>query len=127
MDLPRHLNPFRVDFEKAVKELEAKYDIKIGIGRISYDDKGFSTKMNVVKVADGNPEKSMDQAMYETHCKEFGLTLNDYGKRVDVGNGYVGKIVSIIPRSYKYPIIIESYAGKQFKTSARSVLKALGR
>lgn len=127
MDLPRHLDKFRLDFKSAVAELEKQYDIKIGIGRISYDNKGFSTKMNVVKVADGNSEKSMDQAMYETHCKEFGLTLNDYGKRVDVGDGYVGRIVSIIPRSYKYPIIVETLGGKQFKTSARSVLKELGR
>ena len=41
------IKDFRVDFSKAVKELEAKYGVNISLGGITYESGNFRGKMTV--------------------------------------------------------------------------------
>lgn len=54
-------NKFRVDFQKAVKELETKHNVIISMGNISYNDTTFNTKLTVLKK---NPNVKSSSNLY---------------------------------------------------------------
>ena len=47
-----NLYAFRDDFEKAMLDLQEKYDVTISLGRITYGDERFSAKVTVVNGRD---------------------------------------------------------------------------
>ncbi len=114
------LQLFRADFAATVKELEAKYDVKIELGSFSFNDDLFSGKMKVTNMVTDNGEKIDDKMLWAKDCKQIGLKAEDYGATVTV-NGMNGKIVGIKLRSFKYPVIVQATDGQRYKLSANQV------
>lgn len=46
---PSNLQAMRADMAKALAEIEAKYAVQIGIGKMSYTENDFNCKLNVIK------------------------------------------------------------------------------
>jgi flagellar capping protein FliD len=70
---------FRADFANAVKELEAKYKIKISDDDIRFSDEEFSMKITA-KNLEIAPEAEKD--FWNINCRVYGLEPEDFGKTV---------------------------------------------
>lgn len=78
------LDAFREDFKNVVKALEEKYDVEIGMGSITYNDKSFHFRTNVEKkVSDEDKAKNM-QEEFNTYCQMYGFVPDDYRKEFRV-------------------------------------------
>lgn len=92
---------FREDFQKALKELEQKYNVSIAGGNISYTDTEFTMK-TTVKFNEVNG-KSHDQAEFEKYCFMFGFKPEDYGRKaVNLGEEYT--LIGFYPKKRKQPV-----------------------
>ena len=113
----RFIDEFRKDFKEAVAELEKKHGISISIGRVSYNAKKFTTKMEVI---DSQPDEygnvvSGEQANFNANCGHVGLSPHHYGVVFTYGKSEY-KLVGIKPRNRKYPIIAENVvSGMRYK------------
>lgn len=110
MDINKEsLDEFRKDFEKAVKELEAKYSVDISLGRISYQLNEFHSTVNVRK-------KGLTTTEWNRYCGQYGFTPEDLGKRFT----YNRKVYTItgIKKGNKYPILTKRDDGKKYSFAA---------
>lgn len=73
---------FRKDFEKAMKELESKYEISIKLGSISYSSTDFSAKVTANVTGEEANEK--EKTEFENYAKIYGFNPSDYGKEVTI-------------------------------------------
>lgn len=110
------LTDFRNDFAEHLKSFEEKHNIKISLGRSTYNSDSFDMKMTTsLNREDG---KSIEQIQFEKHCFMFDLKKQDFGKKLllKIGNNdMVAKIIEITPSSRKYPIIVLATNGKKYK------------
>jgi len=81
------IKDFRVDFSKAVKELEAKYGVNISIGNISYDSSEFRGKMTVK-----NGEK-VERVVKKAPSLKIGELVKIDHKKVSINE--IWKVVKI--------------------------------
>lgn len=95
------LNDFRKDFEQAVRSLEDKYNLKLELGTITYNElnQNFTASLKALDNRGG------EQASFNRYCSWYGLTPEDYKKRF-IDRRHVYEIVGIDTRSKKYPIIV---------------------
>jgi len=118
---------FRDDFKKSIKELESKYNIKIGLGNISYSNTEFHGKLSIINNTDSN--KSISQIKEETEFLQYYQLLGF--KKEDLGglftyNGQQYKLIGCRMSSRKYPIIVErTNDNKQFKLTVELVKSCL--
>lgn len=95
---------FRKDFKHAINSIEMMYDIKLGLGTIHYDNIGFHVKLEGKFIPkDGKP---IEQVEFEKYCRKYGLSKEDFGKRVLI-NGQIGLVCGINPKAKKYPILVK--------------------
>lgn len=82
------LQTFRKDFEQAVKDLEAKYEIKLKLGNISYTSEKFSCKLEAVSIEEGQEGKSVTLIQAEKdwnrYCGLYDLDKKMLGKTIKV-------------------------------------------
>ena len=98
-------NYFRSDFEIAMKHLKEKYGVEIELGRISYDNDSFTSKLSV----DNKPEGgiSVAQKNWEDNAPRYGFSKDDFGKSfIEGGKSYT--ITGWNSRSNKYKILMKS-------------------
>lgn len=110
------LQAFRKDFEQAVKDLEAKYEIKLKLGNISYTSEKFSCKLEAVSIEEGQEGKSVTLIQAEkdwnSYCGLYDLDKEMLGKTIKVkGDPY--KILGLMPKRRKFPILVEDKKGNQ--------------
>ncbi|WP_291632259.1 hypothetical protein [Clostridium sp.] len=119
------LKEFRSDFKTmTMEQIEAKYDVTINLGNISYQPgKSFTSKIEV-KQNEVNGE-SFEQNAWKNMCNRIGLEETDFNK-VFTSNGNQFKLVEIKTRSSKYQVVAEELiSGKRYKFTKTSVLNAL--
>lgn len=87
------LPKFRNDFADAVKELEAKYGVKINVGTITFDSTQFHGRLTVTNVG-ATPED--DKKNWENLQKKASWK-NPLASKVKYGEWYIGND----GRSYK--------------------------
>jgi hypothetical protein len=98
---------FRVEFEKAVEQLEKKLGMKIEIGNIGFDDVRITTKLTATMV-DGEGAKEVG----ESEILSLKLALNSFkdlptnliGLRFKTKSGRTGKLAGYYGKSRKSPI-----------------------
>ena len=108
----QELKEFREDFAKVVKDLEDKYGYKIRLGNITYNERSFNGKIEVVKNIEGDID--IDQFNFEKYCGFYGLSKEDYGKTFKSNNKEY-KLVSINPKARSYPLIGIDENGTKYK------------
>lgn len=105
---------FRKDFSEAVKGVEEKYKIRLGVGTINFNSTSFHTTLNGLM---NNTDEicSMEELAFRKICYSFGKNPEDFGKTF-IHNSEVFRFVGINPKARKYPYLGERVSdGKRFK------------
>ena len=98
------------DIEKALKEVELKYNVEIKRGNASFSSDNMVLKLNVSTIGNDGSVMTKEATDFNTYASiRYGITKS-LGDIVNyMGNEY--KIVGLKPRSKKYPIILEKVNG----------------
>ena len=108
---PAALSSIRADMVAALAAVEAKYGIKIGLGKINYTDSDFTCKMTTM-IADTVAEATADGAKvdpkwvadFNRYYLSYGLQASDLGKEFDF-QGKKAKLVGSRVRADKQIVI----------------------
>lgn len=116
---------FRKDFEKAVQQVESKYNLKISIGSIRYDSSQFTSRLTAVHLSDEvdpDNKKDVQKALFEANCDKMWPPIPKelYGKKF-THSGTTFTVIGVKPRSKKYPIIAENKNGTSYKFTLDAV------
>lgn len=112
-------SPFLTSIESALK-------VKIKVGNISYDPVGgtASVKLEVAEIKADGSVASKEVAAFKRECGLYGLPADALGKTIKYA-GRTMKIVGLLPKSRKFPILCEELDGRRIKVTAEGVLNAL--
>ena len=118
---PAALSAIRADMAAALAAVEAKYGIKIGLGKINYTDSDFTCKMTTM-IADAVAEATADGAKvdpkwvvdFNRSYFVFGLKKEDLG-RVIKYQGRDLKLVGTRSRA-NMPLVVQEVGTPNFKT-----------
>jgi hypothetical protein len=118
---PAALSAIRADMAAALAAVEAKYGIKIGLGKINYTDSDFTCKMTTM-IADMVAEATADGAKvdpkwvadFNRSYFAFGLKKEDLG-RVIKYQGRDLKLVGTRSRA-NMPLVVQEVGTPNFKT-----------
>lgn len=107
---------FEKDFMEAVISLEKKYDVTISLGRITYNENQFYTKMTVENGRDPDliAEHNFDNEVWK--YADIGLKKGMYRQLFLNRNGEKFAILGFIPNAKKYPLHVVRFSdGTHFK------------
>lgn len=111
----------RNEMDKVLAELGEKHGLGIKVGNISFDDRGFTAKVEAIEADNPQDQESIDRARFERDVKAvYGLEKDDFHREFNY-NGTTFKIVGVKPRSTKYPVIGENANGTRYKFILRAV------
>ena len=107
---------FKDDVRKTVNQLADKYDIEVEeIFSKTSEDTSFTITFKGYPKPEGG--KTLEQVSFETYCRDFGFSPNDYGAEY-ISNGKVMKFIGFNPRARKYPYLVRDLSdGKTYKTT----------
>lgn len=97
---------FSKDLELAVKALEAKYEVEISVGRIKYSPISFTMDLKVEKT---DLDTSVEQVEFETYCKHYGFSKEDYKIQFNY-DGKTFELFGFNPKSPKNSCAIKDVA-----------------
>lgn len=120
------LATFRNDFNKAVDELEKKYNVKIEMKAISYTDMNFHFKVVCNEVGESGTKK-IDMNKFGLMKSILGFNGN-YGDKF-VKDGVTYTVVGLNSRRPKNAVELERSDGKGYKatvSTVNSMLKLYG-
>ena len=98
------IDEFRKDFEQAMSSLEAKYDVTVSLGRITYWNDRFSAK---VIVNNGRDPEQIKRAEFDANVWKYRHLGFDKGMYMRVFKGHDGlryAIEGFNPKAKKYPL-----------------------
>lgn len=110
---------FRKDFDSAVAELEKKYELKIELGSISYDNISFHGKMTCTTLSESG-EKEVDTSA-------FGWMKELLGFKGNLGDNYTDRkgitytVYNLDPKKPKYAVLLKGSDGKNYKAPVATV------
>lgn len=108
----------RERIEKDLSKLSEDYGIEIKAGNIKYEQNSFNITLNATKKEVNG--KSFEQAEFEKLCRIYGLTADDYMRKIAL-SGKTYFICGFSRGASKYPIIVKDAYGKQFKAPMSAV------
>ena len=114
-----NLDIMRTSINSKLAELESDFNIKIELGRISYSDNNFTSKVNCNLIKDGQ--------VVETIATDFDRCKEAWGLEFSLGTTFISnnstyKVLGLKPRNRKYPIIAEDISnGKRYKFSEEKI------
>lgn len=98
------LDAFVRDFKKAVAGLQDQYEVTISLGRITYEEERFTTKMTVIN---GREKEDVARAAFDADVwkyKHLGLEQGMYHRIFIGANGKRYAIHGFNTRAHKYPL-----------------------
>ena len=102
------LKDFRIDFSKAIAELEKKHCVRIKLGNICFDDSEFTSKMTVKNnIPFAKDIENHEQQDFINDCFKVSLKPEDYGTLFSLHNGTY-KLIGLKPKARKNKLIIEN-------------------
>lgn len=123
MAIEKHmLERFRVDFAKAVEELETKYNCKIKMKNISFAEQHFTSKIEVVMSNDKGVIESKEAIDYKNCCYSFDLKLEWLNKKF-LYNGMFHEVIGLKPHASKRPVLVKCEDGGQYLFSHIEVIQ----
>jgi len=129
-----NVQSMRMEIEAALKTVSAKYNVTVGIGRITFTANEMRCKLTAVAgtgASAGAPAAAPNAipmaALMTTGVRILGITVNELRNEYTVA-GVPGPVtlVGYMPRRFKYPFTVRTRSGKQYKIStymAQSMLK----
>lgn len=103
---PNELDDFLIDLMKATVELEQKYDVTISVGRISYDQDEFTTRLTVKNGHDKEQIKRIDFDKNVWKYEYLGFTKGMYRRIFLAADGRRYAILGFNTRAKLYPLIV---------------------
>lgn len=113
----------RPDIENALKIVCEKYNVTFSLGSGSYGDDTFSYKLNGASL---DPEEPMDiqtpaSIEFKKQAGKYGLSPDLLWEIVNI-NGKPHRIVGLLPKSTKYPILTMRMSdGQAFKHTVDAI------
>lgn len=114
------MTQMRAAFEKKMAELEAETGVKFTVGRMTYQENTFKTRVEAV-IAD--KVQTVVANKWNANCWRYGLSPEDRNKTFR-SQGEVFTAVDIEPRKYRRPIICVNTKGQRYVFPA-DVVKAM--
>jgi hypothetical protein len=104
---------FREDFQNSIKNLEAKYGLKILLGTIKYDDSHLWAALEAVSVDESGQRKY--DPIIDASARIYLLRVNKklelpgkiIGSKVFLNDGKKGKIVDFLANKRSYPLLVD--------------------
>lgn len=95
------LDEMRKEINDVLKRYGDTKGVSFKLGRISYSDSYFSTKMEVFKTS---PNNDGMKEQFVSNGRKFRVPADWYGKVVKLNDGLLYKVVGVNTRARKYPI-----------------------
>ena len=113
----QYFNELRKDVEKALKEVEEKYQISIHAGNVTYTDLSFSIKLDCTRTdIDVQKEKFLQDLPFMRNWKE-----SDYMRKFVI-KGTEYQLIGFKPEN-KYSMILERVKDKEkYKFVEKAIL-----
>ena len=117
---PSNLQAMRADMTKAMAEIEAKYSVQIGIGKMSYTENDFNCKLNVIvrsEVPVAESGVNIDPKWVSDFMRNhfiFGIAKDDLGKT----KHYKGKVFKLVGSRSRanLPLVVQEVGTANLKT-----------
>ena len=113
-----NFNQFRNDVLNALAAVAEKYGCEATMGNIKYDMSSIDATLYFK--AKGDNGESAAQVEFNSRCKDYGFTPEDYNRKVILDNKTY-RFIGFNPRARKNHCIIEDTNGKQFVCSIETV------
>jgi len=119
------IQELRKELNSVLDSFGKKNNLKLEIGRITYDTDFFRTQ---IKAFDLSDNKDVDKIEFDKYCWKFHIPADWYGKEMTLDKGiYI--VSGIATRAKKYPILLRNKATgkvdlKMSVSQARLNLKA---
>ena len=121
------------------KVREMREDIQLGLDLIG-ESIGFKLKLGNAKfgetvvfkleacpITKDGSELTTEMADFRRLAHRFGLNASDLGREFTTPGGKTYKIVGLVPRASRYPVLATGSDGKRYKFPAASVVIYLAR
>lgn len=100
------------EIEEVLQKVGDKYGVDISGGNIRYSNIDATMQLKLAKkLVDGKP---YEQAEFEKYCYQYGLTPNDYKRKIEA-NGTTYVLIGLNPKAPKYPLLVENEENKCYK------------
>lgn len=114
------------DIQVAVQSVAQKYGIKIANAGGSFGSLDATLRLKIT--ATGDNGETTDQRNFKTYAKSYGLEESWLGKTFALHGGKEVKILGLLPKRVKYPILVRYTAtGKEVLLTVESVQRGLGK
>ena len=113
----------RTEMTEALKGIEKKHGIKLSVGNMSFTNTKVEIKVEATLVGEQGEDLNA-KANFELYASSFGLSKSDYNREIKI-NGDLVKLVAIMPKRSKYPIVGQKADGRRFKFTEEGVLNAI--
>ena len=110
----------RTDLEADLEAFFAKRGMSVKVGRISYSDTNFTTKLSV----DVGSKDDAERAHFDRTARFFGLKPDHYGS-IFTANGEKFRLIDFNLGAKKYPIVAERVSNSKRYKFGEEVLKQL--
>lgn len=112
----------REDFQKAVADFEKKYNLKVSMGNIKYEEHEFNSK--VTFTSNDMFTDEVRKIEFAKHAELYGLTVEDFNKEFTV-KGKTYQVIGFEISRPKYPIKVREIATGKETLFVEEVLKML--
>jgi hypothetical protein len=108
------------ELDEAVRAVAAKHGMDITKSRGAFSDGLF--RLNVEIAEDG---KSSEASAFTQLAHVYGLRANMLNSLVTL-HGQTYRIVGLLPRSTKFPVVVENADGRKLKVTASAIARLAG-
>ena len=113
----------RTEMTEALRAIEKKHGIKLVVGNMSYSSTHIQIKVEAKAIGESGEDLNA-KANFEMYASSFGLSKSDYNREVRV-NGDTVKLVAIMPKRSKYPIVGQKANGVRYKYTEEGIQNAI--
>lgn len=110
---------------ETLKNIENELGVVIQGKGGTFSNNNYTMKLEIATIGNDGEVQTKDAENFKMYAKLYGMEKEDLGKEIYI-EGKKVKIIGLMPRSKKYPILGEQTDnGKQFKYGLETVKKAL--
>ena len=124
----------RSDLDAALRQVAAKHGLDFSLGRITFTATSVRCKLEGISRVTGATANTVTAPVNANSADMNRLLqfISDRGLKVDLTKTFYfagigqAKVIGYIPRRPKYPFVVQTVAGKRYKTSKSSFANSVG-
>ncbi len=114
----------RSQLQPILTKMEKSVGFKLRLGNATFSDDNVTFKLECDRIGKNGQAETKEAAAFRHLAKEYGLSPADLGRKLR-SNGSTYIVVGLLPKSYKFPILVRRTDGKMFKFPAERVANSL--